>query len=294
VSTQPTVSIVTPSFNQAKYLDATIRSVLDGSATPDEYIVADGGSTDGSAEIIHGHAARLTRWWSAPDGGQYDAIGRAFAETSGEIMGWLNSDDLYMPWTLSVVKDVFASLPEVEWLTTLYPLTVDADGRVVSCAYTAGFDRVSLRSGANLPFSPGYWRGVQQESTFWRRSLWERAGGRLESSLQLAGDFELWHRFAAHADLVGLEAPLAAFRSHGAQRSATHQAEYLEEGTRVLGGTRRGSRARAAWSVAIGRRSLKRLPRPLANGLIALRLLRRARICAWREGSWVLLDDFVA
>lgn len=290
----PTISIVTPSLNQAEYLDATIRSVLDGEVAPDEYVVADGGSTDGSAEIIESYARRLARWWSTPDEGQYAAIGRAFASTSGEIMAWLNSDDLYMPWTLSVVKDVFASCPEIEWLTTLYPLTADAGGRVISCVYTGGFDRLSLRSGANLPFSPGYWRGVQQESTFWRRSLWERAGGTIDGSLQLAGDFELWYRFAAEADLVGLEAPLAAFRSHGAQKSATSRDKYLEEGLRVVGGARRASRARAAWSIAVGRRSLKRLPRSVAGGLAAARLLKRTRVCAWREGSWVLADDFVA
>jgi hypothetical protein len=290
-----TVSIVTPSFNQGRYLEATIRSVLEADVPPDEYVVADGGSEDGSVEIIQRYASRLTAWWSRPDDGQYQAIDRGFAETTGEIMGWLNSDDLHMSWTVAVVKEVFEALPEVEWLTTLYPLTVDRSGKVVAAVYTGGFDRTSLRSGANLPFTSGYWRGVQQESTFWRRSLWERAGGRLDRTLRLAGDFELWHRFADHAELVGLESPLAAFRSHGDQKTATQAVEYREEGLRVLGGrVSRGARARVPLSLAIGRRSLKRLPHPLAGALIRAGLIRRTVVCGWRDGCWKLFDDYVA
>jgi hypothetical protein len=290
----PTVSIVTPSFNQAPFLEATLRSVLDGDVAPDEYVVADGGSTDGSVEILERYADRLTDWWSTPDKGQYDAIGQAFERTTGEVMGWLNSDDLYLPWTVSLVKDVFDAVPEVEWLTTLYPLTADATGRVVACAYTAGFDRESIRSGASLPFTPAYWRGVQQESTFWRRSLWERAGGRIASELQCAGDFELWHRFAAHADPVGLEAPLAAFRSHGDQKSVARSDDYRREGIAVLGRTPRRAPLRSTLSVAVGRRSLKRLPRPVGRPLLRLGLLRRSRVCGWRDGTWTLFDDYVA
>ena len=209
-------------------------------------------------------------------------------------MGWLNSDDLYMPWTLEIVQEVFARFPEVEWLTTLYPLTLDERGRVVASAYTGGFDRASLRSGANLPFASGFWRGVQQESTFWRRSLWERAGGRIDASLQYAGDFELWLRFAEHADLVGLESPLAAFRLHGAQKTAGRREEYLREGESVLGRVQRRGKVRAGLSVAVGRRSLKRLPAPVANLLVRGGVLRPARVCAWRAGAWQLHDDYVA
>jgi hypothetical protein len=296
----PSISIVTPSFGQGAFLEHTIRSVLDGTTPPDEYLIADGGSTDGSAEILERWSPRLTRWWSEPDGGQYDAVNKAFGQTSGDIMGWLNSDDVYMPWTLSVVRDVFERFPEVEWLTTLYPLTADESGRVVTTTYTGGFDRRSFQEGANLPFSPGFWRGIQQESTFWRRSLWERAGGYVDASLRCAGDFELWSRFFEQADLVGVETPLAAFRSHGAQKTIDLQDVYLEEGRAVLqarGWTPRSSgsaKVRGGISMVVGRRSLKRLPRPLGAAAARARLLRATRVCAWTDAGWALFTDYVA
>jgi hypothetical protein len=294
------LSIATPSFNQGRFLEQTIRSVLDGVTPPDEYIVADGGSTDGSAEVIERWNRRLTRSWSEPDGGQYDAVNRALTQTTGDIMGWLNSDDMYMPWTLSVVRDVFERFPQIEWLTTLYPLTIDEADRVVATAYTGGFDRDSFRSGANLPFSTGFWRGIQQESTFWRRSLWERAGGHMDASLRCAGDFELWSRFFEHADLVGIETPLAAFRSYGAQKTTELQTTYLEEGLRVLraGGYKQRSatsaRMRGTTSKLIGRRSLKRLPAPAAVVLSRTGLVRATRVCVWSKGGWELITDYVA
>ena len=296
----PSISIVTPSFEQSRFLEQAIRSVLEGSVAPDEYVVADGGSGDGSVEILERLGPRLTAWWSEPDGGQYDAVDRAFARTSGEIMGWLNSDDLYLPWTLSVVRDVFERFPDVDWLTTLYPLTVDEDGRVVMTTYTGGFDAASFRVGANLPFSDGFWRGIQQESTFWRRSLWERAGGRLDTSLRAAGDFELWSRFFELTDLVGIETPLAAFRSHGEQKTIHLQDVYLEEGLAVL--EARGwkpdgparSRVRKGVSMTVGRRSLKRLPGSVGRAATATHLLRPTRVCAWNGSGWELRTDYVA
>lgn len=121
MATPPSISIVTPSYNRRRYLGDTIRSVLATGYPALEYAVVDGQSSDGSAELIAGHASRLAWWVSEPDGGQYDAINKGFARTSGEIMGWLNSDDLYLPWTLTVVGEVFAGLPQVEWITTAFP-----------------------------------------------------------------------------------------------------------------------------------------------------------------------------
>jgi len=121
-SLTPLLSIVTPSFNQAPFLGETIASVLDQNYSAREYIVIDGGSADGSVDIIRQHADRITYWVSKPDRGQYDAINKGFGRASGEIMAWINADDMYAPWAFSVVGEIFATHPEVEWLTSLYPL----------------------------------------------------------------------------------------------------------------------------------------------------------------------------
>src|SRR5215469_5586779 len=98
-SSLPKISIVTPSFNQAEFLEETIRSVLDQNYPNLEYVVVDGGSTDGSVDIIKKYAHRLAWWVSEPDDGQYAAINKGFKHSSGEIMAWINSDDKYLPWT---------------------------------------------------------------------------------------------------------------------------------------------------------------------------------------------------
>lgn len=230
-----TFSIVTPSFNQARFLEAAMRSVLDQQGPAIEYVVMDGGSTDGSQEIIQRQASRLAYWESAKDAGQYDAITRGFAKTSGEIMAWLNSDDLYSPWAFSLAHEIFSAHPEVQWLTTTQQLRWDAEGRPVRVLTVPGYSRAGFQHGEYLPlphrFSLGW---IQQESTFWRRSLWEKAGGQLGAGYPLAGDFELWARFFQHADLYAVEAPLGGFRFHGDQKTGGDRADYLAEAQKAL------------------------------------------------------------
>ena len=230
----PLISVVTPSYNQGRFLDHAMRSVLDQSYPCVEYVVMDGGSTDDSVDIIRRHERRLAYWASGPDGGQYDAVNKGFARTTGEIMGWLNSDDMYTPWALDVVATVFTQFPQIEWLTTLCPLIWDESGRAVRCANRyRGFSRRAFYRGGHLP--QGFAHGcIQQESTFWRRALWERAGGQLDVSVKLAADFELWARFFRHADLYAVTTPLGGFRVHPDQKTALREAEYTKEATEVL------------------------------------------------------------
>ena len=244
------ISIVTPSFNQAAYIEEAIESVLSQRCDALEYVIMDGGSTDGSVDIIRRHEARLAHWTSGKDGGHYAAVNAGFARTSGDVMAWLNADDKYLPWTFSVVAEVFEQLPEVEWITTRFPLRWDRRGRAVRCSPREGYAREAFQRGA---YRPGEGREViQQESTFWRRSLWERAGG-LDPAYALAGDFELWARFFQHAELVSVETPLGGFRLHGDQRSAEHRAQYFAEAERAWlahGGSAPGPLARFTKSPA--------------------------------------------
>jgi glycosyltransferase involved in cell wall biosynthesis len=211
-------------------------SVLRQSYPRVEYVVIDGGSTDGSLEILRQHSKSLKYWRSAPDQGQIAALDEGFSKTSGEIMAWINSDDQYVPWAFQVVADVFQAFPQVEWLTTLYPLIMDEAGRVLSCRRTEGYNRTAFYRGRNLRREGGFYSFViQQESTFWRRSLWERAGAHLDESLHLAGDFELWARFFSFADLYSLAVPLGCFRFQESSLSYEQGDLYRRECEEVLG-----------------------------------------------------------
>lgn len=272
----PRISLVTPSYNQATYLADTIRSVVSQNYKGLEYVVIDGGSNDGSREILQEFDKSLKYWVSEPDDGQYDAVNKGFASTSGDIMGWLNSDDLHTPWTLSVVGEIFATLPQVRWLTTLYPLSWDSAGRLVGCSYIPGFSRKGFFRGENLGRSGAYNLGwIQQESTFWRRSLWDEAGGFVGGRWKLAGDFDLWARFFQHEELTGVASPIAGFRCHGNQKTNNEGEAYVQEAGEVL--QSHNGRPRGRMSTAT-RKAYRRLPTRLKE---KLRLGYEVRTCVF-------------
>jgi hypothetical protein len=286
------IALVTPSFNQGRFLDATLRSVLDQGYPALEYVVLDGGSTDGSVQIIQQHASRLTAWRSQPDGGQYDAINQGFAMTSGEIMGWLNSDDLHCPWTLSVVGRIFAEFSDVRWLTTRFPMRFNGDGQVTNCTDARGFSTDALARGEYLPGSPGFLAGtIQQESTFWRRSLWEQVGGALDTSLDSAADFELWCRFSQQTDLVAVSAPLAGFRRHGDQKTSRAMEAYRAQAATAFSRHFKNSPTSAVWR-NFCRDRLPTAWRPLAASLGGL-FPARTLIHDPAEDRWSLQEVWV-
>ena len=225
----PKISLVTPSFNQAQFLAATIESILSQNYPNLEYIIIDGGSTDGSVEIIKKYEKYLHFWCSEPDGGQYDALNKGFSRSTGETMGWLNSDDLYFPWTLRTVSSIMSELPQVEWLTSLSPGMWDCLGFCLGFKQVSGYSQESFLDGNFLP-SIGC---IQQESTFWRRRLWEKAGGYISTQYKLASDFELWSRFYRHSELFATLSPLGGFRYQANQRSSQIE-EYQRESQAIL------------------------------------------------------------
>jgi glycosyltransferase involved in cell wall biosynthesis len=228
-------SIVTPSFNQARFLEPCLQSVLAQEVPSLEYVVIDGGSTDGSADIIRRYAGRLAYWQSQPDGGHMDAVNTGFIHTAGDIMGWLNSDDMLTPWALRTVASIFEQLPQVEWLTTRFPLLMNEDGMVIAARTMEGYNARMFYRGRNVPLKPAFYKGyIQQESTFWRRSLWDRAGATVDRTLRVAGDFELWARFFQLAELHTVQVPLGCFRFQSASFTSNEMDTYLEVCRSVL------------------------------------------------------------
>jgi len=225
------ISIVTPSYNQAEFLEDAIKSVLSQGYPNLEYIVIDGGSTDGSVDIIKKYSDKLAYWVSEPDKGHGDALNKGFKQATGEIMAWINSDDYYFPWSLRVVSKIFSTYPQIEWLTTEKRVISDINGKPSSPIIFINFGRLGYKMGFYLIQSGNC---IQQESTFWRRSLWERAGGYINKSSKLMPDFELWSRFWNKAELYSVDTPLGVFRRQEKQATNILYGACLDEEKKIF------------------------------------------------------------
>jgi glycosyltransferase involved in cell wall biosynthesis len=217
------ISIVTPNFNGAQWLDRAIRSVISQDYSGIEYIVMDGGSSDESLQIIERHRAHITKFVSERDNGQYDAIAKGFSLATGDILCWLNSDDAYFPWTIRVVARIFSDYPQIEWIMGVRCEL--RDGALQGISNVIPFPRDVIRSGAFHPRGLGC---IMQEACFWRRSLYEKVGG-ISVDWPFAGDYELWIRFAEQTDLVVTTALLGGFNHTGQNRSMLNPKSWQEE-----------------------------------------------------------------
>ena len=209
----------------APYIEQTLRSVLDQEYPNLEYIVIDGGSTDDTQQIIERYKSRLAYYVSEPDKGMYDALRKGFARATGDVLGWINADDVYMPWTLKTVNDVFTKFPETQWLGGKYSF-LNEDGTLAQI-----FPKTSIRCQKDIRNGwcrEGVLGPLQQESMFWRRELYTQSGG-LDTSYKYAGDFELWTRFANYAQLAKIDIPLAAFRKRKTSLSKAGKVKYNSE-----------------------------------------------------------------
>jgi GT2 family glycosyltransferase len=219
---QPLVSIVTPSYNQASYLEQTIRSVLEQDYPRIEYMVIDGGSTDHSVEMIKKYADRLAYWVSEKDNGQAEAINKGFALATGEILAWLNSDDYYLLNTVSVAVRCLEQNPDV---VMVYGdmFAVDGDGQTTNILR---FKQLSLEDLLCFQI-------IGQSSVFFRRSAFEKAGP-LETNFHFMLDHHLWIRLAQQGRILHIPQIWSAARYHPQAKNRAQAAEFGREGFQVL------------------------------------------------------------
>jgi len=213
---------VTPSYNQAKYLEQTIQSVLEQDYTRLEYLVVDGQSTDNSVEIIKRHADKLTWWVSEKDAGQGDAVNKGIARAKGDIIAWLNSDDYYLPGTISAVVKVFEENPDV---VMIYGdmLAVDESGQTIN---TLKFHQLSLQDLLCFQI-------IGQPSVFFRREAYEKAGG-LDIIFHFLLDHHLWIRIAQQGKILHVSQIWSAARYHAEAKNRAKAAEFGREAFRIL------------------------------------------------------------
>lgn len=218
----PLVSIVTPSYNQAKYLEQTIRSVLDQNYPRLEYIVIDGASTDDSEQVIRKYMDHLAYWISEKDSGQGEAINKGFLRVRGEIIAWLNSDDYYLPNTITSAVKVFEENPDV---VMVYGdmLAVDERGQTMNLLK---YKQLSLQDLLCFQI-------IGQPSIFFRREVLEETG-KLDTSLHFLLDHHLWIRIAQHGKILHIPQTWSAARYHAEAKNRAKAAEFGREAFRIL------------------------------------------------------------
>lgn len=263
----PKITIVTPSFNQGHFIEETIRSILLQGYPNLEYIIIDGGSTDETLAVIAKYEPWIHYWISEPDSGMYEALNKGFSRSTGDIMGWSPTGDLYLPSALFTLASIFCRFPEIQWLTSRYKVKCDESGNQTACYAVPGFSRQAFLHGLHFLGGNGYAAyTIQQQSTFWRRSLWDQAGGRMDESLKSAGDFDLWARFSQHAELYAVDAPIGIFRTHSGQTSVRMSDVSLRE--KQMAFSRAGGKHLGWVQLAL-------------RGKLAKALVQRSRSIAW-------------
>jgi glycosyltransferase involved in cell wall biosynthesis len=204
MSNKPLVTIVTPSYNQAEFLEKTMLSVISQDYPNIEYIIIDGGSDDDSVNIIKKHESKIHYWVSEKDAGQTSAINKGFAKANGKYIAWLNSDDTYEPGAISFAIDYLENHPDVG---LFYGDTnfIDENDILTGKFPAAQTNYKKLRQG---------YVHVAQQSSFWRKSLWDKVGP-LDESFYFAMDYDLWTRLAKVSGVKYIPRTLSNFRLHG-------------------------------------------------------------------------------
>ena len=223
----PLVSIVTPSFNQAQFLEQAICSVLEQDYTEIEYLVADGGSTDGSRQIIEKFSPRLTWWVSEPDQGQGDAIRKGFSHARGSYLAWINSDDYYLNGMISEAVQALEANPQWGFVYADV-LAVDEHDRRINLLRYEPYTLADLMQ----------FKIIGQPAVVMRRSIYEQAGG-ISADYHYMLDHHLWLRMAALAPFGYLPRTLAAARFHQAAKNVAMSAAFSREAQQITEWTER-------------------------------------------------------
>lgn len=220
----PLVSIITPSFNQADFLEATIQSVLEQSYPHIEYIIIDGGSTDGSVDIIKKYEGQIASWVSEQDKGQTDAINKGFSKAKGDILAWINSDDAYAnPNAVADAVNFLIANPEVAMVYADCNF-IDEQGKIIGKFASRQTDYAKLRTG---------YVHIPQQTMFFRAKYWKELGP-LDPSFYFAMDYDLWVRIAKHAPIKYLPGKTwANFRIHTSSKTNVNDERGWKEMLRV-------------------------------------------------------------
>ena len=222
ISTRPLVSIITPSYNQAAYLEHTLISVLEQDYPSLEHIVIDGASGDGSVEIIQKYADKLAYWVSEKDSGQAEAINKGLSQTTGEIIAWLNSDDYYLPGAVSAAVQAFEDHPDAV-LVYGNMLAIDGHGQIIN---QLNYRQLSIEDLLCFQI-------IGQPAVFFRREALEKAGD-LDPTYHFLLDHHLWLRIALHGHILHADQTWAAARYHPEAKNRAKAAEFGREAFRIL------------------------------------------------------------
>lgn len=222
----PLISVVTPSYNQAQFIRATIDSVLSQDYPSLEYFVIDGGSSDGTVEILKSYGDKI-KWVSEKDGGQADAINKGLRKSKGEVMAYLNSDDIYLPGTLGRVGEHY-SRTQADWITGDC-LTIDVDGKPSKANKIISLYKrflMAIYSPLTLRIADSM---LPQPSTFWSRKAWDKVG-EFNAKYHYVMDYDYWLRMAKYYVPHDLKAPLSGFRFQQDSKSQTGRVKLMAEG----------------------------------------------------------------
>jgi len=211
---KPLITVITVVFNGAQYLEETILSVIGQTYDNVEYIIIDGGSTDGTLDIIRQYEHAVDYWISEKDGGMYDALSKAFSLATGKLIQYINAGDFLYQNSLNAIRKIFTQHSEIKWITG-YRTLCNQESIIIRIELPVRYKNKLIRQGVYGRFLPY----IQQESTVWKKELLQKIDIADFKKLKLAGDYYLWNNFSYHTKLHVIKTPIGIFKKHPEQLS---------------------------------------------------------------------------